>query len=78
MGVLKEHQLTKPSFVADMSLPTVKDNVEDMNNDDDDDDADSAKVKGNVRVDSLATALGTKGSNSSLPKDPNSNTWQAV
>jgi hypothetical protein len=59
-----------------MSLPTVKDNVEDMNNDDDD--ADSAKVKGNVRVDSLATALGTKGSNSSLPKDPNSNTWQAV
>ncbi|CAN9375299.1 unnamed protein product [Alternaria alternata] len=82
MGILKEHQLTKPSFVADMSLPTVKDNVEDMNNDDDDDDddddADSAKVKGNVRVDSLATALGTKGSNSSLPKDPNSNTWQAV
>jgi hypothetical protein len=78
MGVLKEHQLTKPSFVADMSLPTVKDNVEDMNNDDDDDDADSAKVKGNVRVDSLATALGTKGSNSSLPKDPNSNTWQTV
>ncbi|CAN9399985.1 unnamed protein product [Alternaria alternata] len=47
MGILKEHQLTKPSFVADMSLPTVKDNVEDMNNDDDDDDADSAKVKGN-------------------------------
>jgi hypothetical protein len=74
MGILKEHQLTKPSFVADMSLPTVKDNVEDMSNDD----ADSAKVKGNVRVDSVATALGAKGSNSSLLKDPNSNTWQAV
>jgi hypothetical protein len=74
MGILKEHQLTKPSFVADMSLPTVKDDVEDMSNDD----ADSAKVKGNVRVDSVATALGAKGSNSSLLKDPNSNTWQAV
>ncbi|CAN9220900.1 unnamed protein product [Alternaria alternata] len=75
MGILKEHQLTKPSFVAGKSLPTVKDNVEDMNNDDD---ADSAKVKGNIRVDSVATALGTKGSDSSLLKDPNSNTWQAV
>jgi hypothetical protein len=74
MGILKEHQLTKPSFVADMSLPTVKDDVEEASNDD----ADSAKVKGNVRVDSVATALGTKGSNSSLPKDPKNNTWQAV
>ena len=74
MGILKEHQLTKPSFVADMSLPTVKDDTDDTNSND----ADSTKVKGNVRVDSVATALGTKGSNSSLPKDPNSNTWQAV
>ncbi|KAI4706641.1 hypothetical protein J4E89_008708 [Alternaria sp. Ai002NY15] len=74
MGILKEHQLTKPSFVADMSLPTVKDDTDDTNSND----ADSTKVKGNVRVDSVATALGTKGSNNSLPKDPNSNTWQAV
>jgi len=74
MGILKEHQLTKPSFVADMSLPTVKDDEEDMNSND----ADSTKVKGNVRVDSVATALGTKGSKNSLLKDPNGRTWQAV
>jgi hypothetical protein len=71
MGILKEHQLTKPSFVADMSLPTV-------NDDSDSRDADSAKVQGNVRVDSVATALGSKGSNSTLPKDPNKDAWQAV
>lgn len=75
MGILKEHQLIKPSFVADMSLPTVKDDIEETNSND----ADSTKVKGNVRVDSVATALGTKSSNNSLPKDPNgNNAWQAV
>jgi hypothetical protein len=71
MGILKEHQLTKPSFVADMSLPTV-------NDDSDSRDADSAKVQGNVRVDSVATALGSKGSKSTLPQNSNNDAWQAV
>lgn len=77
MGLLKEHQLTKPSCVADMSLPTVKDDVDDRNSDAG---ADSTKAtaKGNVRVDSVAHALGTKGSNSTLPKDQHNQSWHAV
>jgi len=62
MGLLKEHQLTKPSFVADMSLPAVKNVGDDSGNGD----AESAQAtKENIRVDSAAV-LGTKGSISSV------------
>jgi len=62
MGLLKEHQLTKPSFVADMSLPVVKDDGDNSSNGG----AESAgATKENIRVDSAAI-LGTKDSNSSL------------
>jgi hypothetical protein len=68
MGILKEHQLTRPSCVA-MSLPTVDENTA----------GDSANSKGNTRVDSVAvTALGTKASYSSLPKPQVKKAWQAV
>ena len=62
VGLLKEHQLTKPSFVADMSLPAVKDVGDESGSRD----AESAQAtKENSRVDSTAI-LGTKGSISSV------------
>jgi hypothetical protein len=56
MGLLNEHQLTKPSIVADMSLPTFKDLDEEGSSGE----LESAKAKGNVRVDSVAVALGPR------------------
>ncbi|KAL7780332.1 hypothetical protein CFE70_010354 [Pyrenophora teres f. teres 0-1] len=59
IGVLKEHQLTKPSFVADLSLPAARD-------DSSNGDIESAGItKLNFRFDSAAI-LGTKGSSTSL------------
>jgi hypothetical protein len=75
MGLLKEHQLTRPSFVADVSLPIVKDEDADERSSGE---VERAKAKGDVRVDSVAVALGNKASNSSLLNDQASNTWQAV
>jgi hypothetical protein len=77
MGLLKEHQLTRPSFVADVSLPIVKDKDADERSSREVERV-KAKAKGDVRVDSVAVALGNKASNSSLLNDQASNTWQAV
>ncbi|KAI0607744.1 hypothetical protein Ptr902_07099 [Pyrenophora tritici-repentis] len=59
MDLLKEHQLTRPSVVADLSLPADRDDSSDR-------DIESAGViKANFRFDSAAV-LGTKGSSTSL------------
>lgn len=74
MGLLKEHQITKPSFVADMSLPAIKDDGEDSSNGD----AESARItKENIRVDSAAV-LGTKGSSLSLLNKQGNDSGQVV
>ncbi|KAF1835310.1 hypothetical protein BDW02DRAFT_466481, partial [Decorospora gaudefroyi] len=65
MGILKEHQLTRPSFVADMSLPPFKKEESGSGGAD----AETEMTKGDVRVDSVAVMLTTKESNSSLPKE---------
>ncbi|KAJ4366233.1 hypothetical protein N0V83_007869 [Neocucurbitaria cava] len=73
MGLLKEHELTRPSFVAEvgMSLPTIKEQDARSSADD------SLKMKGNTRVDSVAVALGnTKSSSSS--EGAKDKAWQAV
>jgi hypothetical protein len=75
MGLLKEHQLTKPSVVADLSLPTAKDEDVDKRSSGE---VERAKAKGDAGVDSVAVALGTKASNFSLPNDQTNNIWQAV
>ncbi|KAF2820351.1 hypothetical protein CC86DRAFT_119975 [Ophiobolus disseminans] len=60
MGILKEHQLSRPSFVADMSLPgmDIHTNTSDAN----------SSVKKDLRIDSVAVALGNSTSDTSLPK----------
>jgi len=58
MGILKEHQLSRPSFVADMSLPGMEAHSGSS-------DA-SSSVKKDTRVDSVAVALGNSPSNNSL------------
>lgn len=70
MGVLKEHQLKRPSFVADLSLPVVpKDS-------DEQDSAIESHVKQDIRVDSAAVAS-TSNINTSA-QGHRSETWQAV
>ncbi|KAH7394486.1 hypothetical protein BKA66DRAFT_410867 [Pyrenochaeta sp. MPI-SDFR-AT-0127] len=59
-GLLKEHHLTRPSFVGDVSLPTVKEQ-------DDRSSGDGSSRKGNVRIDSVAVALGNTPPSSSTP-----------
>lgn len=74
-GILKEHQLTRPSFVGEISMPTMKPRDDDESSGGDA----SSSGKGNIRVDSVAVALGNTNSNSSSPgKKENSNAWQAV
>lgn len=73
MGILKEHQLTRPSFVADMSLPAIKQDEEAASSAG----AESPKANAIGRVDSVAL-LGSKSSKSSLPKQLADSTWQAM
>ena len=69
LGILKEHQLTRPSFVGDVSMPTMKG--------EDESSGDNSTRKGNKRVDSVAVGLGNKTSNASLQPEDNK-AWQAV
>jgi hypothetical protein len=58
MGILKEHQLSRPSFVADLSLPGMDTQTTGA----------TSSVKKDIRVDSVAVALGNSSSNTSLQK----------
>ncbi|KAH7086560.1 hypothetical protein FB567DRAFT_73968 [Paraphoma chrysanthemicola] len=71
MGILKEHQLTRPSFVADLSLPG-------MPKDQDEHSSDAGSTpKRDVRIDSVAVALGNSRSSGSREGQKN-HTAQAV
>ncbi|KAF1851479.1 uncharacterized protein K460DRAFT_362218 [Cucurbitaria berberidis CBS 394.84] len=74
LGILKEHQLTRPSFVVEegaISMPTMKE--EDARSSGDG----SSGPKEKSRVDSVALALGNSKSNSSTG-GTKGNAWQAV
>jgi hypothetical protein len=71
LGVLKDHQLARPSFVADLSMPGLP-----MAQDEPDSDA-SSTAKKEIRVDSMAVRLGNSPSNASS-EGRQSKTWQAV
>ncbi|KAF2853434.1 hypothetical protein T440DRAFT_515576 [Plenodomus tracheiphilus IPT5] len=60
LGLLKEHQLTRPSFVGEFSMPRMMEDTERGSGDD------TLNGKAKARVDSVAVALGNKGSNSTL------------
>lgn len=70
LGILKEHQLTRPSFVGDVSLPTVKDQ-------DDGSSRDGSSRKDKIRIDSVAVALGNTPPGSSK-QEPTNNSLQVV
>tara|TARA_R110002003_G_scaffold279_22_gene18201 strand:- start:42914 stop:43405 length:492 start_codon:yes stop_codon:yes gene_type:complete len=71
MGVLKEHQLSRPSFVADMSLP-------EMPKDHDEQSSDSGSSPNrNIRIDSAAVPPSNSRSNGSS-QGQNGDPWQAV
>ncbi|KAH9863839.1 hypothetical protein J1614_009771 [Plenodomus biglobosus] len=71
LGLLKEHELAKPSFVGDFSLPGVGEDSARSSGDG------KLNTKAKARVDSVAVMLGKKGSNSTL-QAYDSNTRLAV
>ncbi|CAO2657949.1 Nn.00g072090.m01.CDS01 [Neocucurbitaria sp. VM-36] len=73
MGLLKEHQLTRPSFVGEVgsSRPSMTELEERSSGDD------SSNGKGNMRVDSVAVALGNTKSNASS-EGSKDKAWQPV
>ena len=73
-GLLKEHQLTRPSFVDSNranSLPMMREQDERSSGDA------SSNAKGEYRVDSVAVALGNTKSNASL-EGAKSEAWRTV
>jgi hypothetical protein len=71
MGVLKEHQLARPSFVADLSMPGMPKGPDEQSSG-----ADSITKK-DIRVDSVAVGPGNSTSNVST-QGHQGETWQAV
>jgi hypothetical protein len=81
IGILKEHQLTRPSFIddANLSMPTVVKDPDERSS------GDAESGKGNVRVDSAAVTLGNTRSDASSGSQGQSRiatqkdiTWQAI
>jgi hypothetical protein len=71
MGVLKEHQLSRPSFVADMSLPGMPKDHDEQSSDA------GSSPKRNIRIDSAAVPPSNSRSNGSS-QGQNGDPWQAV
>jgi hypothetical protein len=71
LGILKDHQLARPSFVTDLSMPGMP-----TAHDEPDSDA-SSTAKKDIRVDSMAVKLGSSPSNAST-QEHQGETWQAI
>lgn len=71
LGILKPHQLTRPSFVSDLSMPGMPQEQPERASDAESD------PKKEIRVDSLAVLSGTSASSNDTPGD-RGQTWHAV
>jgi hypothetical protein len=71
LGILKEHQLARPSFVADLSMPGMPHEQPERTSD-----ADSNPKK-EIRVDSLAVRSGTSASSNDTQGN-RGGSWHAV
>ena len=73
-GILKEHQLSRPSFVQSLPLPDFPKEEQDRRSSSER----SFPKKNGVRVDSVSVTPGSAGSNKKLQQVPANNAWDGV
>lgn len=73
-GVLKEHQLTRPSFVNTVPLPDMPKGQDERSNSE----GSLPSAKGDVRVDSVNMTPGSSNSNTKATNDQRKEAWHAV